>query len=122
MPLDVACLMTGFSASRSEGLTTITLTPAEIRLRRSAICSEGPPLRLATITLETTPDAAAWAFIEQIISSRQPLPVSVLETPTTYLPLPAAAWPTPIARARAEPSIRDVNPPAYFISILPLSS
>ena len=58
--------------------------PAEIRLRRSAICSEGPPFRLARITLETFPDASASALIEQTISSRQPLPMSVFETPTTY--------------------------------------
>src|SRR6266568_7417679 len=37
------------------------------------------------ITLETAPDALACALIEQIISSRHPLPVSVLDTPTTYL-------------------------------------
>ena len=37
----------------------IALTPAEIRLRRSAICSAGPPLRLATMTFETMPEASA---------------------------------------------------------------
>ena len=36
----------------------MALTPAEIRLRRSAICSDGPPLRLATMTLETMPEAS----------------------------------------------------------------
>src|SRR5258708_34763885 len=80
MPLSVACLMTVLSASRSEGLITITFAPAEIKLRMSAICSVGPPLRLATITFDTLPDAFACALIEQIISSRQPLPVSVFET------------------------------------------
>src|SRR2546430_3807387 len=38
----------------------------------------------ATITLLTTPLAAACALTAQIISSRQPLPTSVLETPITY--------------------------------------
>ena len=84
MCLSVACLITGSSALRSDGLTMMMLTPAEIRLRRSAICSDGPPLRLARMTLETLPDAKASALIEQTISSRQPLPMSVLETPTTY--------------------------------------
>src|SRR5579859_4850203 len=41
--------------------------------------------------LETSPETVAWAFIEQIISSRQPLPWSVLETPTTYLAVLAGA-------------------------------
>jgi hypothetical protein len=59
------------------------LAPAEIRLRKSAICSEGPPLRLARMTLETLPEAKASALTEQTISSRQPVPISVLETPTT---------------------------------------
>jgi hypothetical protein len=98
MPLSAACLITGLSASRSDGLTMIALTPAEIRLRKSAICSAGPPLRLATITFETMPEASAWALIEQIISSRQPLPISVLETPTTNL----SAAMAPLASASAE--------------------
>src|SRR5438445_6996555 len=85
MPLSVACLITSLSASRSDGLMTITFAPDEIRLRMSAICPAASVVLLATITLETTPDALAWALIEQIISSRQPLPVSVLDTPTTYL-------------------------------------
>src|SRR5439155_7576963 len=100
MPLAAACLITGLSASRSDGLTMIALTPAEIRLRRSAICSDGPPLRLATTTLETTPEASAWALIEQIISSRQPLPISGLDTPTTYL---SAAEVLPAAAASSSP-------------------
>src|ERR671935_94444 len=76
-------------SSRSEGLTTIASTPWEMRLRRSAICSVGPPLRLATTTLLTLPLASDSALTEQIISSRQPLPTSVLLTPTTYfLPPP----------------------------------
>src|SRR2546421_1352189 len=85
IPFAVASLITGLSASRSDGLITITLAPEEMRLRMSAIWPVASVVRLATITLETTPDALAWALIEQIISSRQPLPVSVLDTPTTYL-------------------------------------
>src|SRR6266542_4357484 len=84
MPLSLACLMTGLSFSRSDGLTMIALTPCEMRLRRSAICSVGPPLRLATTTLLTLPLASASALTEQIISSRQPLPTRVLLTPTTH--------------------------------------
>src|SRR5580700_9792004 len=99
MPLSAACLITGLSASRSDGLRMIALTPAEIRLRISAICSDGPPLRLATITFETRPEASASALIEQIISSRQPLPISVLETPTMYLS--AAKAPPDAESARA---------------------
>ena len=83
MPRLAACLITGFSAARSDGLMMIALAPAEIRLRMSAICSDGPPLRLATMTLESLPEASASALIEQIISSRQPLPISVFDTPTT---------------------------------------
>src|SRR4051794_4306528 len=64
----------------------IAFAPAEIRLRMSAICSAGPPFLFATITLLTLPLAAAWALIEQIISSRQPLPTSVFDTPSTYGP------------------------------------
>src|SRR5690348_1863654 len=88
MPLSVACLMTGLSASRSDGLMTITLAPDEIRLRMSAIWPAASVLRLAMMTLDTTPDAFACALMEQIISSRQPLPWSVFDTPTTYLVVP----------------------------------
>src|ERR1700674_658737 len=84
MPLSVASLMTGSSALRSDGLSTITFTPAEIRLRISAIWPLGSVVRLAVMTLETMPEAFAWALMEQIISSRKPLPVSVFEIPTTY--------------------------------------
>ena len=84
--------MTGFSASLLDGSTMIAFAPAEIRLRRSEICSGGPPLRLARMTFDTTPDAFACALIEQIISSRQPLPISVFDTPTTNF-LPCAAAP-----------------------------
>src|SRR6266511_4019745 len=84
MPLSFACLMTGLSFSRSDGLTMIALKPCEMRLRRSAICSVGPPLRLATTTLLTLPLASASALTEQIISSRQPLPTRLLLTPTTH--------------------------------------
>ena len=76
------------------------LAPAEIRLRMSAICSEGPPLRLARMTLETLPDARASALMEQTISSRQPLPMSVFETPTTYFFSSALAWPAAPKSAR----------------------
>src|SRR5438309_10046453 len=107
MPLSVACLITALSASRSDGLMTITFAPEEIRLRMSAICPAASVLRLAMTTLETTPDALAWALIEQIISSRQPLPCSVLETPTTYLVVvpPPPVEPPHAIRAKA-PTIK----------------
>src|SRR5216684_6911255 len=61
------------------------------------------------ITFETTPDTLAWALIEQIISSRQPLPCSVLETPTTYLVVvvvpPPPVEPPHATRAKA-PTIK----------------
>ena len=89
MPRASACAITAFSALPLDGLMTIALAPAEIRLRMSAICSAGPPLRFATTTLLITPLAFAWALMAQIISSRQPLPTSVFETPSTHL---AWAW------------------------------
>src|SRR4051812_3858837 len=82
-PRALACAITELSALALDGLITMALAPAEIRLRMSAICSAGPPLRLATMTLLTTPLAFDCALIAQIISSRQPLPTSVLETPMT---------------------------------------
>ena len=105
MPLSVACLITALSASRSDGLMTITFAPDEIRLRMSAICPAASVLRLAMTTLETTPDALAWALIEQIISSRQPLPCSVLETPTTYLVVPPPLGWLPHATIAKAPTI-----------------
>src|SRR5215467_538639 len=76
--------MTLLSAVELDGLMMIAFAPAEIRLRMSAACSAGPPLRSATITLLTMPLACAWALTAQIISSRQPLPTSVFDTPMTY--------------------------------------
>jgi hypothetical protein len=38
------------SAFGLDGLMMMALAPAEIRLRMSALCSAGPPLRLATTT------------------------------------------------------------------------
>src|SRR5690348_10865110 len=67
------------------------------------------------ITLETTPETLACALIEQIISSRQPLPCSVLETPTTYLVVPPPPPPDPpphAARADAASSKAATNRPA----------
>ena len=73
----------------------------------SAICSAGPPLRLATITLLTLPLASACALTAQIISSRQPLPTSVLETPMHVLGLglaPSCSRRTPhVATAATTP-------------------
>src|SRR5690242_7551103 len=75
--------MTLLSAVELDGLMMIAFAPAEMRLRMSALCSAGPPFRFATTTLLTTPLATACALTAQIISSRQPLPTSVFETPRT---------------------------------------
>src|SRR3954462_7855261 len=83
-----ASLITGSSAVRSAGLMMIALAPDEIRLRMPWICALASPLTLWTSTSETWPEARAWAFTEQIISSRQPLPTSVLLTPILYIFLP----------------------------------
>src|SRR5690242_10584225 len=67
------------------------------------------------ITLETTPETLACALIEQIISSRQPLPCNVLETPTTYLVVPPPLLPDPpphAASAEAATSNVATNRPA----------
>jgi len=63
------------------------------------------------MTFETTPEAFACALIEQIISSRKPLPVSVLEMPTTYfLAVPPVLLEPPQA-ATSKPAAR-INPMA----------
>src|SRR2546429_3577059 len=80
----------------------------------SAIWPVASVLRLAMITLETTPDTLAWALIEQIISSRQPLPCSVLETPTMYLVVvpPPPVEPPHATRANAATSKAPTQRPA----------
>ncbi len=83
MPWAIASSMTGLSCSRSDGLTMIASTPCEIRFWRSWICSLGPPFLEIAITWLACPLASASAFTAQIISSRQPLPASVLLTPIT---------------------------------------
>ena len=100
MPRAAAWAITALSALPLDGLMMIALAPAEIRLRMSAICSAGPPLRFATITLLTLPLASACALIAQIISSRQPLPTSVFDTPSTYGPACGFAAPV-LANATA---------------------
>src|SRR5690349_18117116 len=88
MPRRSASLITGSSALRSAGLMTIALAPDEIRLRMPWIGALASPLTLWTSTSETWPEARACAFTAQIISSRQPLPTSVLLTPILYIFLP----------------------------------
>src|SRR2546426_10515686 len=113
IPFAVASLMTALSASRSDGLIALPWGPDEIRWRVSAIWPAASVLRLAMITLETTPETLAWALIEQIISSRQPLPCSVLETPTTYLVVvPPPVEPPHAARANAATSKAATKRPA----------
>ena len=67
--------------SGSAGLTTMALTPAPIRLRMSSSCPAASVFRCAMLSDSTLPEASACAFIAQIISSRQPLPCTVLDTP-----------------------------------------
>src|SRR3954452_25128421 len=83
-PRRLASEITEFSAVASAGLMMIAFAPDEIRLRIAAICSGAAPFWLDTSTLDTLPLARACALTAQIISSRQPLPTSVLETPRTY--------------------------------------
>src|SRR5262245_17439266 len=59
-------------------------TFALIRLRMSSSCPAASVLRWAMLSLATLPEASACAFIAQIISSRQPLPCTVFETPIVY--------------------------------------
>ena len=65
----------------SAGLTTMALTPAPIRLRMSSSWPAASVLRWAMFSEATLPEASACALIAQIISSRQPLPCTVFETP-----------------------------------------
>src|SRR5918999_2257493 len=82
-----------------------------MRFWRSAICSVGPPLRLATMTSLTMPLASDSAFTEQIISSRQPFPTSVLLTPTTYCPSPSSPPPPPaVPPSSSPPQAAAINP------------
>src|SRR5262245_46074395 len=111
-----ASLMTGLSASRSAGLTMIALAPELIRLRIPAICALASPLTLCTSTSSTCPEASDWAFTEQIISSRQPLPTRVLLTPILYVffssdePLPELALP-PLSSSSPQPAATRANSP-----------
>src|ERR687893_767175 len=77
----LASEMTELSAVASAGLMMIAFAPEEIRLRMAAICSGAAPFWLDTSTFSTLPSASACALTAQIISSRQPLPTNVLETP-----------------------------------------
>src|SRR4051794_6078832 len=86
-PRRLASEMTELSAVASAGLMMIAFAPEEIRLRIAAICSGAAPFWFETRTLSTAPLASACALTAQIISSRQPLPTSVLETPSVnFLP------------------------------------
>jgi hypothetical protein len=72
------------SAFAFDGLMMIALTPAEIIVRMSAIWPAVSVCRWAIRRSDTWPLFRAWALIEQIIPSRQPLPTSVLEMPSVY--------------------------------------
>src|SRR4051794_34703129 len=81
-PRRLASEITLLSAVASAGLMMIAFAPEEIRLRIAAICSGAAPFWLDTSTLSTAPLASACALTAQIISSRQPLPTRVLDTPS----------------------------------------
>ena len=87
----------------------MALAPPEIRVRRSALCSAGPPFLLATLTALTMPLAAACALTEQIISSRQPLPTSVLETPRTNFACVLPVFADAVTTAMTEMATRTVS-------------
>jgi hypothetical protein len=61
----------------------IALTPCEISWRMPAACCCAVAFWFQTTTFVTLPLARACALTAQIISSRQPLPTSVLDTPMT---------------------------------------
>src|SRR5271154_6310444 len=107
--------MTPLSAFSSDGFMMIALTPAEISERRSAICSEGPASRLASTIFETKPEASASALIEQTNSSRQLLPMWVLETPITNCCAALALSVGPAAQ-KAALNASMAAPPKYFIA------
>ena len=81
MPRSVASLIAELMPSGFAGLTTMASTPASIRLRMSSSWPAASVLRWAMLRLATLPLSSACAFIAQIISSRQPLPCTVLEMP-----------------------------------------
>src|SRR4030081_3935930 len=64
------------------------------------------------MTFDTMPEAFAWALMEQIISSRKPLPVSVLEMPTTYFLVPPVVVADP-PHAMASTPATSINPMAF---------
>jgi hypothetical protein len=82
MPAAVASASAGWMPAGSDGLTIIALTPALMRLRISSSWPAASVLRCAMLSEATLPEASACALIEQIICSRQPLPCTVLETPS----------------------------------------
>ena len=74
MPAAIASAMAGFSASGPDGLMMIALTPWAIRVRMSDSWPGASVSRWMIVTFETLPDLTAWAFAEQSMASRQPLP------------------------------------------------
>src|SRR5438093_11259229 len=85
----MASAMAGFNASGPAGLMMIALTPWAIRVRMSASWPGASVLRWMIVTFETLPALTAWAFAEQSIASRQPLPTPPgFENPIVYFAAP----------------------------------
>jgi hypothetical protein len=81
------------------GFSTMASTPAWMRLRMSSSWPAASVLRCAMLRLSTMPLSSACAFIAQIISSRQPLPWTVLEMPIVYMSWAMAKLPSPESSA-----------------------
>jgi hypothetical protein len=81
MSASAASASASFTASGLTGFTMIASTSAAMRFRRSSSCPAASVSRWNTVSSATWPESTACALIEQIISSRQPLLVSVFDTP-----------------------------------------
>src|SRR3954464_4446649 len=92
MPASVASLIAGLSASGPDGLRTIAFTPWAMSVRMSASWPGASVSRWMIVTLDTLPALTAWAFAEQSMASRQPLPTPpAFEKPIVYLAFAAPA-------------------------------
>src|SRR6476469_6779739 len=88
MPAAMASAIAGFRASGPAGLMMIALTFWAIRFRMSDSWPGASVSRWMIVTFETLPALTAWAFAEQSIASRQPLPTPpAFENPIVYFAL-----------------------------------
>src|SRR3954452_3688334 len=97
MPAAMASAIAGLSASGPAGLMMIALTPWAIRVRMSASWPGASVSRWMIVTFVTLPAFTAWAFAEQSIASRQPLPTPPgFENPIVYFALLLALAPADV--------------------------